>query len=850
MAATEQVRARKLFRNHVPRPRLTRLLDEASAQITVIVAPAGYGKTTLAAEWTADKITTWYRPTRASGDIAAFSLELAEAASKVLPDADSRLRRRLHAGDDEAFSARALAELLAEDLQRWPAEAWLVIDDYHEVSESGAVAEFIDWLLDLTLVRVLVTSRVRPSWASARRLLYGRAFEIGREELAMTVREAESVLGDRPVEAAQALTQRAQGWPALISLAALVAHAELPEERVSGALFRYVAEEVFGREPSEVQRFMLFASVPAHVDVRLIAGFDVEAHESLLRLRNEGLLQAPHGDADRFHPLVREFLRQKLKTDEPRAFAAVARLSSLAARERRHWEEAFELAVESGDLDVAAAVVADASRELLNAGRIETVERWLEIFGDDRDSRLELVRLQVLERRGGDLELRERASKLARALRPGDERVSDAWYYVASAEELLGNERGALQSGLRASATAETPKQRALALWLAANCAARLGDDVVVELMNELEVTARHLAEGPFILASAKTLVGAMYRHDLRGLLAQVEPLLTAVPSDRTRLRLLRAAAYLCVAHADYVSAQRFIEDAAVLVDDLHLGSRQFAYCLPIRANAQIGLRDFGGAERTLGALAQLARVQPHRGFEGEYRNALAKLQIARGELRRVLVERDTDPLVQPPPMAMTEHAGLAAIVSAALGEIERSRTERDVARTAGCAIEGEYYARFAYAIEVARQGPTDAYAGVRKVVDEAFRAGFPDAFVTAYRAYPPLLQIAASAEEIRTQLRKVTSSANDEVLGRRAGLLQSSGVEGTTTGGELTKREREVLSLIANGLTNADIAKQLVIAESTAKLHVHHIFEKLGVNTRTQAAIRARDMQPGVLEP
>jgi DNA-binding NarL/FixJ family response regulator len=57
-----------------------------------------------------------------------------------------------------------------------------------------------------------------------------------------------------------------------------------------------------------------------------------------------------------------------------------------------------------------------------------------------------------------------------------------------------------------------------------------------------------------------------------------------------------------------------------------------------------------------------------------------------------------------------------------------------------------------------------------------------------------------------------------------------------------LTAREREVLRLVCEGLGNGDIARRLFISEKTVKVHVSHIFEKLGVATRVQAVLAAGD--------
>ena len=65
---------------------------------------------------------------------------------------------------------------------------------------------------------------------------------------------------------------------------------------------------------------------------------------------------------------------------------------------------------------------------------------------------------------------------------------------------------------------------------------------------------------------------------------------------------------------------------------------------------------------------------------------------------------------------------------------------------------------------------------------------------------------------------------------------------------GGLTPREAEVLQLLADGLTNREIGGRLYISEKTVGTHIAHIFEKLDVHNRIEAASRARQL--GVLQP
>src|SRR5438034_1084878 len=260
-------------RHIIERPRLTRLLDQTSARVVMLVAPAGYGKTTLARQWLKKRTRGWYTASAASADVAALGTGITDAARSVSNDLGDQFREWLltRRGDEDAVLA---ASFLAGDLRRWPEGAWLAIDDYHWFTpQAEKVLEFL--VDEVQSLRILLTSRSRPVWATSRKLLYGEIYEIARAALAMDQDEANEVLErmDRP--AARGLLALADGWPAIIGLASFAeASAFLGRERVPAALLDYVADELYSSLSPSAQeplcQISLLPSLSAELIERLL----------------------------------------------------------------------------------------------------------------------------------------------------------------------------------------------------------------------------------------------------------------------------------------------------------------------------------------------------------------------------------------------------------------------------------------------------------------------------------------------------------------------------------------------------------------------------------------------------
>src|SRR5205823_6525048 len=139
------------------------------------------------------------------------------------------------------------------DLLEWPADAWLAFDDYHFAAESEASERYVDLVASLSPVRLLLASRKRPAWATSRRILYGDVHEWGTHELTMTQTEVARVLEAGGRRSRTGFTALAEGWPAVIGLAAASPDVRLPDGEFPSALHSYLAEELYQAAKPDVR---------------------------------------------------------------------------------------------------------------------------------------------------------------------------------------------------------------------------------------------------------------------------------------------------------------------------------------------------------------------------------------------------------------------------------------------------------------------------------------------------------------------------------------------------------------------------------------------------------------------
>ena len=360
-------------RRIIERPRLTRLLDESPARIKMLVAPAGYGKTTLARQWLASRSLSsrWIACTPAHSDVAVLLTSIATACSKTVDRPSPLTIERLQSAAEPTRERGLLLDLLVDDLQDWPSSTWLILDDYHDLMTSPHAEEIVQSILARTRVPILITSRRRPTWATARSLFYGELIEITRSQLAMTGNEVNEALGDTRQDAVGDLVRTAKGWPAFVALAAGTDDAHVREAVTRATMYDYLATEIYLAADEHVQKALRDLSLSPREHGWLLR--QLHAPKEAMRIEREalrlGMLTEGADGLLELHPLLQDILKRQFTDADPDVLeAAFMKLWNVLVKHQR-WDEAFALLVRADRPGYLPDLLTVALDKLLLAGR-------------------------------------------------------------------------------------------------------------------------------------------------------------------------------------------------------------------------------------------------------------------------------------------------------------------------------------------------------------------------------------------------------------------------------------------------------------------------------------------------
>jgi ATP/maltotriose-dependent transcriptional regulator MalT len=820
-------------RHIIERPRLTRLLDETTARVIMLVAPAGYGKTTLARQWLAKRPHVWCAARPGWADPAALGTEIIEAAKGRVP-IDSQLQKWLSAQRSEGDSAR-VADLLVDDLSAWPEEIWFVIDDYQLLTPDA------EWVIEriqtIPTLRLMLTSRRRPVWCRSRDILYGEIFEVETSMLKMNDAEAAQVLRSVDEATAHDFIKLAAGWPAIIGLASFAGRgvvrdrSELPPE-----LHDFVAQELFASVTTSARDGLAQLSLLPSISLdraKELLGRDGESvvHEGT----RVGFLTGERSGVLAIHPLLREFLRRKIvELPEARRRQRVAAVVRLLMDERK-WDEAFDVIRQFDIPQVLSDLLQTSLYELLGRGHLKTVAMFIEagrLRGVD-EAILNLADAELAFREG----FHERSRRLARRAAEdlaGRSPLASKAFVLAGNSAYFGDALPSAEKAFRrARELARTQDDERRAVWGLFLSALEQEDESAAELLNEFERISGSSPDDLVRIQNGRLHFGmrlGTLNYGLSGAEA-VAGIVSEAKDPVVRASFWHVYGAACRAAADYSGALEASSNALreITTYDLSFGR---AHVYLIRAGALMGTAAYDEALPLLDEVARIATRNGDTYLQMNERTNRCKLYLLMGNTADAAHVTDTEwPLVGSSGQ-FAEFLATRAVALAATGARDSATADLDRAEALSHENEASTLCTSVRALFGLEQ--QNALMSILPRIREAVSRGILDPFVFVFRLDRRLPRQVAQLPELRSVLQEALSVMDAQphtFVNTRVAALENAG---------LTRRERDVLGLLSEGRTNREIARLLFLSESTVKVHVRNVLHKIGARTRTEAAIYA----------
>jgi len=891
----------------VARPRLTHGLDEGLARGLVLVcAPAGFGKTSLLADWarTGRRPVAWLSLDEGDNDPARFWHHVIAALDRPLPGLAERVGPLL--GPPPPPSFEGLVTALINQLATQPDQVLLVLDDYHLI-DSQAVHASLGFLLEHRPpgLHLGLTSRADPPLGLARLRARGQLAELREAELRCTAEEAGALLraavgADLPGGAVAALAARTEGWAAGLQLASL----SLRERSdvagfvatFSGShryVLDYLTEEVLDRQPEQVRAFLLETSVLERLSGELcdaVTGRS-DSQAMLERVERANLFLAPLDEVRgwwRYHQLFADLLRARLVQEQPERVPGLHRNAAAWSEAHGLADDAIRHALGAGDAAWAARLIEQHADALIYLrGEGPTVQRWLaalpaELTGSRPRLLLAQTRLALVSRSVEVIEGLLDAAEHAPAGAPGtaDEPFEPS---AGRATSQLANIPAAIALGraylaqLRGDAEGTAAfASRALAElgegeWLL-ECMIQGHLAVAEWLRGRLEeaerasssAIARSRAVGePTLAAWGCHQLGQVQcaQGRLDAALATYQQALevTAAPGRP----VLPAAGLAHVGMAEVAYQRNEPELALRHVSEGIPLCRQLVYTPPLATGLATlawirqAAGDAAGALEAIGEAERVALSPSVASLFNPTPAQRARLLLAQGGLAaaaRWTQERGLSPDNEVSYQREPEYLVLARVLLAqdrpgpALALLERLHALAAAQQRTGSLIEIQ-------ALQALALAGVGEEAGAMATLAETLTLARPEGYVRVFADEDaPMGALLGRLIAAQRTEPTVAGRVPLDYLGRLVRAFQpATAVTGPRAGPgtavvaglvePLSERELEVLRLLAAGRPNQQIAEELVVALNTVKKHVAHILDKLGAANRTEATARAREL-------
>ncbi len=884
------------------RPRLLALIPRIrEVKLTLVQAPAGYGKSSLLAQWhdtlrAEGEQVGWISIDASDNDPSGMLSYIATALGRANPrlrDVASRLRQNV-----QYLPSTLMVQGLVNGISECAASTFLFFDDVH-LAEPEALAA-LRRLLELAppTLHCVLASRTIPDFPLARMRAGGELLELGVEDLTFTADETQRFLrnsghADLRREDADVLASRTDGWITGIKLAGLAWRREESAQQFFSSfagtrrsVADYFLEEVLAAQPADVQSFLLATSILDRLTPALCNAVVQcrNAREMLDRIEASGLFLLKLDEEKswyRYHHLFSDFLRRYLYGRDPDAERILYTRAGAWCYDNGHFTDAIEYALKVRDVERAAQILDERSQHLTHEGSIRVVVRYAKQIPMAVLRRHPKVLLTWAWLRTYKLRFEESRRLLATVRAQLDEFDNDA--DPGTAREL----RGMLLHGEMSLAAAEDDASR-------------------VETLCEQLIASYYDHIPPYLSATIHSLLLYAQREQYKFTEAEALAAKSRGASSRSDYPLSQIVHHANVGPSLFLAgkadaARRTLEDG--VVEAIRLGGPSFALAalpaLPLAEilyerneldRAQELLTDtlpaatvFGFADQLVSGYVTQARLHATRNeLDAAYavldsgmavacdRN-LERVRIALvAERIRLLLQHAIDP---DQAVRYARSAGVYGPLQSALPSA-RSRTF-DEARSIALVRIALKQDRLADATQLAKQwrafassrGATllavrwnillaqiqllggemrSAQRTLREAVAQAAPARLVRSFLDEGMIIQTLLESSAEVEQVPNHPTDLFAAELLDAFSPRARPDTSIAIEQPPAEGlygKLTGKELEILSLVGAGMRNAEIALKLGMTEGSIKWYLQQIYDKVGTRRRMQAVERARQL-------
>jgi LuxR family maltose regulon positive regulatory protein len=872
----------------VPRPRLGGLLGTESTRLTLVSAPAGFGKTTLVTSWLSElpggsHRLAWVSLDEGDRKGASFWAYVLTALERAVPGTGVVGLALLATGQVESALTAVLNELSV-----LPDEVTIVLDDYH-LADGPEIQPGMAFLLERLppQVHLVISTRADPALPLARLRARGELREVRAADLRFTHDEAAAYLAETAdLSLAEgdvaALEARTEGWIASLQLAALSLRGRAdPSAFIADFagddryVVDYLAEEVLDREPPEVRAFLLGTAILERLTGPLCDAVLATSGSSqmLQELDRRNLFVVPLDDRRgwyRYHHLFADVLRAHLLSEQPDRVPDLHRRAGAWHHDAGDVVRAVRHALAAGDVEQAAAWCELAMDHLRRNRRESVLRAWVDDLPDVVVRQRPVLALglvgglmSVNEFDGVEERLRDIERQLAL---PEDEvvvvdhaeraRLPAAIEMYRSALALVGGDPAAcIEHAVRTSELAADDDDlvrsaasalSALASWTAGDleaahagyASAAAGLERIGHLSDVLGCTITladlELAQGRLREAERT------FRRGLE-LAERSDPPLRGIGDMHVGLaEIARERNELDVA-ADHVRrSEEYGEQLALLQN-------------PYRWRVALaGLRQAAGdVDSARGLLEEAIRVYAGD-FSPDVRPVSARLARLNAESGRLEAAWDwarergltvSDDLSY---LREYEHLTLARILLAEHRSEGSTASVHEAAELLDRLLEAaESGGRTGTVIEVlalkavvqhARGDRPGALVSLERALGLAEPEGYRRTFLGEGEPMEVLLRILAERRPDWAYLR--------ELVTPRVPPTARVAPEGNDALVDpLSERELDVLRLLATDLDGPEIARELVVSLNTVRTHTKHIYTKLGVGNRRAAVSKAHQL-------